>query len=83
MHALVYAILAFLIVWGYQKKRSEINKNVLFKSLIISSLYGFAMEIMQYTIFPNRYFEVLDIIANISGSFIGILFFKHIYYKTR
>jgi len=50
---------------------------------LISSIYGICLEFMQYALFPNRYFEFLDIIANISGSLIGILFFKYIYYKTR
>ena len=30
----------------------------------IASLYGFAIEILQGTVFKERYFEILDIIAN-------------------
>ncbi len=82
-HFTFYGILAFLIAYGYYKNNPTIHNNGLFKALIISGLYGISMEIMQYSFFPNRYFEVLDIIANISGSLIGILFFKYIYYKTR
>ncbi len=83
-HLVFYEILAFLIVYGFYKiKNQTINKKTLLISLIISSLYGISLEFMQYSLFPNRYFEILDIIANISGSLIGILFFKYIYYKTR
>lgn len=82
-HFAVYGILTFLLAFGYHKNNPTISKNMLLKCLIISSLYGICLEIMQYAFFPNRYFEVLDIIANISGSIIGILFFKYIYYKTR
>jgi len=82
-HFIFYGILAFLIAYGYYKNNSTIHKNGLFKALIISGFYGICLEIMQYSFFPNRYFEVLDIIANISGSLFGILFFKYNFYKTR
>ena len=83
-HLVFYGILAYLIAYGfYRNKNLSINKKTLFIVLIISSLYGISLEFIQYSFFPNRYFEILDIIANISGSIIGILFFKYIYYKTR
>ncbi len=82
-HFIFYGILAFSIAYGYFKNNPTKDKKGLFKALIISGFYGICLEIMQYSFFPNRYFEVLDIIANISGSLIGILFFKYIYYKTR
>lgn len=83
-HLVFYGILAYLIAFGFYKIKNQfINKKTLFISLIISSIYGICLEFMQYSFFPNRYFEILDIIANISGSIIGILFFKYIYYKTR
>ena len=83
-HLVFYGILTYLIADGFYKmKDSFINKKTLSISLIISSIYGICLEFMQYSLFPNRYFEILDIIANISGSIIGILFFKYIYYKTR
>ena len=83
-HLVFYGILTFLIAYGFYKVKNQfINKKMLFNALIISAVYGISMEIMQYSFFPNRYFEILDIIANISGSIVGILFFKYIYYKTR
>lgn len=83
-HLVFYGILTYLIALGCYKKESEqISKKALIISCLISSIYGICLEFMQYSLFPNRYFEILDIIANISGSLIGILFFKYIYYKTR
>jgi len=83
-HFVFYGILTYLIAFGFYKMKNQfIPKKALFISLIISSIYGICLEFMQYTFFPNRYFEILDIIANIGGSLIGILFFKYIYYKTR
>ena len=40
------------------------------------TIYGILMEGMQYAFFPGRYFEVLDIIANIIGAIIGLIFFQ-------
>ncbi|MFK7979861.1 MAG: VanZ family protein [Saprospiraceae bacterium] len=83
-HLVFYGALTFLIAYGFYKiKNQSINKKWLFISFIISSIYGILLEFMQYSFFPNRFFEILDIIANLSGSIIGILFFKYIYYKTR
>lgn len=83
-HLVFYGILAYLIALGcYKNQQEKISRKTLIISCLISSIYGICLEFMQYSFFPNRYFEVLDIIANISGSLIGILFFKYIYYKTR
>jgi len=82
-HLTFYGIFSFLIAYGYFKLPQTAIKKGLVNTLIISSGYGLAMEIMQYSFFPNRYFEVLDIIANIIGSFVGILLFHHIFLKTR
>lgn len=49
-------------------------KSILYAMLISTSL-GIAMEMGQFLIFVGRKFEFLDIIANISGSILGILFF--------
>ncbi|MEM1120399.1 MAG: VanZ family protein [Bacteroidota bacterium] len=80
-HLVFYGIFTCLLVFGFHKKNQGIQKNTLLKSLIISSFYGIGMEIMQYSLFPNRYFEVLDIIANISGSLLGLLFFRYMLKK--
>lgn len=82
-HLIFYGILAFLIAYALFKGSSTIRKKILFNALIISSIYGICLEIMQYSFFPNRYFEIWDIIANISGSLLGILIFKYIFFKTR
>lgn len=47
-----------------------------FKSFMIATMLGICIEVIQYSFFPGRFFEILDIIANISGSIIGLLIFK-------
>jgi glycopeptide antibiotics resistance protein len=34
------------------------------------------MEVLQYYLSPSRFFDMLDIIANISGSIVGLLLLK-------
>ena len=76
-HAVVYAILTFLLLVGYhrQKEKQVLSIVLLLSAVFGSSFYGFLMELMQYFVFPGRFFEVMDIIANIIGSFIGLFFY--------
>ena len=75
-HIGVYGIQTFLLLMGLSSKIPNDAKKVAVIALIISILYGIMMEAMQYTFFPYRYFEYLDIFANIIGSFTGLLIFK-------
>ena len=78
-HAFVYGVLTLLIIRAYAKNSSLSGRTTIY-AVFIASGFGVSMEIMQYSFFPNRYFELLDIIANISGS-IGSLFFKRFFIK--
>ena len=81
-HFAVYGILTFLLLKGLPGHPRFFEKNVVVIALIISILYGILMEVMQFTFFPYRYFEYLDIIANIIGSFTGLLIFNFYNKKT-
>ena len=67
-----YFVLTLLWTYGLHKTNSNY---VIRKSLIITIVVGFLMEVCQYLFFVGRQFEFLDIIANISGSLIGALVF--------
>ena len=75
-HFGIYGIFTFLLLKGFQKSDLKLEQKDVYFALTISILYGIGMEVMQYTFFPGRYFENLDIIANIIGSFTGLLFYK-------
>lgn len=78
-HAVVYGILTILILKGWLKQKSTmVIAQIL--AVLLASLYGILMEWIQFSFFPNRYFEILDIFANIIGSF-GSLFVFHYFYK--
>lgn len=76
-HLFIYAVLSFFIAWGI--KKSLMHKNLSLKLLatifLFTSVYGIGIEFVQKSISTGRHFEYYDIIANIIGSFIGLLFF--------
>ena len=79
-HAIVYGVLAVLIYRGLAESNMGITKkNAL--SILLSTAYGILMEILQYSFFPGRYFEVLDIIANIIGSILGVTIFYYFFIR--
>ncbi|MEM9991011.1 MAG: VanZ family protein [Bacteroidota bacterium] len=69
-HAFVYCILTVLLFYGWRGKKPDIK--IIWMAFGIATSYGILMEIVQYSFFPNRYFEVLDIIANIVGAMLGV-----------
>ena len=71
-HAFVYFVLTFLLYHDFKRKKA--TSTALWLAFGIATAFGITMEIVQYTFFPNRYFEVLDIIANIVGA-IGCVYF--------
>ncbi len=75
-HFGIYGIFTILLLKVFHQKPLKLEKKEVYLALTISILYGIGMEVMQYTFFPGRYFENLDIIANIIGSFTGLLFYK-------
>jgi VanZ family protein len=78
-HAFVYGVQAWLLHKAFYHQRMD---KAIFWALLISISYGILMEVVQYTFFPNRFFEVYDIIANISGSFLGAWVFTRWFRKT-
>ncbi len=77
-HLVVYGVLVFLFLRAFKISDRLTDKKV-FWVVLGSALYGISLEIVQYTFFPGRFFEVLDIIANIIGSLTGWIFFKKFY----
>ena len=75
-HFAIYGIFTFLLLQLFVPAPLSWGKKGIILSLIIGILYGISMEAMQYTFFPGRYFEYLDIIANIIGSFTGLYFYN-------
>lgn len=75
-HFGVYAILSLLASRAYASENQVHWKNLLI-IVLIGSIYGICIEFIQGSFFPGRFFEKLDIIANIIGSFTGVYIFNH------
>lgn len=68
-HAAAYFILACMLAFGLARSGIQaLQKRPVLWAIGISSLFGFALEIVQYLFFPGRLFELYDILANIIGS---------------
>ena len=81
-HAFVYGVLVLLTLRAFQSG-GQWSTPTVWVTVLGSDLYGIAMEVMQWTFFPGRYFEVLDIIANIIGAILGwFLYTKYFIIKT-
>jgi VanZ family protein len=50
------------------------------KAFLVAIGFGALMETVQFGFFPDRYFEILDLIANIIGSICGSAIY---YYKIK
>ncbi len=71
-HLSFYTIFSFL--WAMSLRETNINKNFV---LFFSVSFGILMEICQFYLFNGRSFELYDILANIIGSFLGVILFKN------
>lgn len=67
--------------WRKQKTFSFLQRKVLLKILLLTSVYGFAVEVMQELFTTDRHFDMLDALANSTGSIVGS-FFSAIFIKN-
>ena len=82
LHAIAYGTLAGTYFWGVQKYLGYLTLPQMILIALGAAAYGVLMEVIQYTFFPERYFEVLDILANIMGIFISYLIYNLIHKTT-
>lgn len=76
-HLCAYALLVFLWSIALIEKTSKIKAaRISFYSAIF---LGMLLEILQWQLNVGRHFEILDIIANIIGSIIGLVAFYKIF----
>lgn len=75
VHFGMYFILQLLFMRYDSSEVKGKNKVIIF-ILVVS--YGFIIELIQGYFLVDRFFENYDIIANITGALMGILFFNRI-----
>jgi VanZ family protein len=77
-HLLAYGLLNMLLNWALMKSGKYSPKSATLAVLSVT-IYGVALEFVQWAFFPNRFFEIWDMVANFSGAllafFVSKLFF--------
>lgn len=75
VHVMIYLVFAFL--WRVEWERSGGSSSVFWQRtywvLGTSAVMGICLEVLQAVLQSGRYFEVLDIIANIIGALIALI----------
>ena len=77
-HFVAYAVLTFLVLVGFSKE-GQVTRPKIIWTILLCTLYGVLLEIIQYTFYPDRYFEVEDAVANFVGTGGGYLLFRSLY----
>ena len=76
IHFGMYVMLAVLMFYGWQKQVSfpGLHSKTFLKILLITSAYGFAVEVMQELFTSDRQFDLVDALANSTGAIVGCFF---------
>jgi VanZ family protein len=78
-HIGVYAVLGMLFAaaWTYRaQSKGVFMRSIMVRwTLLVPIIFGLSIEFVQGNFIPDRYFDVLDILANIIGSITGLVAF--------
>ena len=81
VHVVIFLVLTFLWLFYVNSVLNDIKPIVLFFILAVCLFYGILIEVTQELYVSSRGAEVLDVIADLLGSSLGLLFFRN--YKNR
>ncbi len=80
-HFVAYLGLCGSFLWGFWNI-GKLTNRILWIVFFCSTGYGILLEFIQFAYFPDRFFELLDIVANICGSFAALYLFRFFVNKT-
>ena len=74
-HFIIYLLLVIMMYYGWKKQNSflVLHHNTLIKILLITSSYGFLVELLQELFTADRHFDIFDALANSTGAVGGSL----------
>jgi VanZ family protein len=81
IHVFIFLVLVFLWLLYINSLLNDTKPIVLFFILALCLLYGIIIEVIQEFLVLSRGAEVLDVIADLLGAILGLLFFRN--YKNR
>lgn len=73
LHVVIFGILSYLILFGDSKQylKSHHRSYYIVIAVLISSVYGFITELLQFYVFVGRNANIFDVYANTLGSISG------------
>lgn len=77
-HFIAYGGLTFLVLEGFSRT-GRLTRSKIILSIFLCTFYGVLLEIIQYTFFPDRYFQIEDAVANFLGAGGGYILFRSLY----
>lgn len=83
VHAALFCILVLLLIVGFKRQYFSYRLRYYARSmsLVVGGFYGLLIEILQLITGTGRSFDWLDVIADLFGCFLGVIFFRLIYGK--
>ena len=75
VHFILYGLTSILLFRFFISKTN--SRRALFKAVAIASIYGAAMEVVQYFL-PYRSFSLGDMAANAAGAVLACLIYKKV-----
>lgn len=86
-HLCMYAVFAFLCLWGYRKqfisKGIQYRRKVILLAVVISIAYGGLTELMQEYLVRTRTGDWVDFLADGIGTLLGATIFYLFYRKKK
>lgn len=79
-HFVVYAVFNWLALKGLASGDNLSTRKALIATFVVT-VYGIAMEFIQWAFFPGRFFEVWDMVANFTGAVLGYIAFNFYFTK--
>ena len=75
IHFNIYLALAIMMFYGWKKQNTipALHQNGFIKIVLLASVYGISIEIMQEFFTATRHFDLLDVASNSAGAFAGSL----------
>lgn len=82
IHFFLYFLLVILImICALKKVKNTLTIRHFLLTFFISLFYGFLIEVLQDFVFIMRSADFMDVIANSTGSFVGLLTFYYFILK--
>ncbi len=79
VHIGLFAVLLFLWRGAFESSARYYNARL----IIAAGIYGLLIEVMQGKLVPNRDFDLYDLVADVAGSFLGLLVYMRVYKKNK